>query len=222
MYSLRLALTSGFFSTRPGREPWERGWSCPLLWLGFTKAPCKRTQQCWISHVASVCTPTLLHVVGSCCTKFETGQTFIDVQTDATTPNMLGQQCWEFVRPFARQQWKENKIWEGYGSIKVLVFSFFIPAEPVIWLVFLWSLPKTKQSPLQILRVLVRPARPGKTLGNWNLSLPENVGVTQLTKPPEDSGYEEHIVTTSSFTDFVSFAAIFKNSHQTSIVYEYQ
>ena len=41
-------------------------------------------------------------VVGSCRTKFETGQTFIDVQTDATTPNMLGQQCWEFVRPFAR------------------------------------------------------------------------------------------------------------------------
>ena len=103
MYSLRLTLTPGFFSTRPGREPWERGWSCPLLWLGFTKAPCKkRTQQCWISHVGSVCTPTLLHVVGSCCTKFETGQTFIDVQTDATTRNMLGQQCWECVRPFAR------------------------------------------------------------------------------------------------------------------------
>ena len=165
MYSLRLALTSGFFSTRPGREPWERGWSCPLLWLGFTKAPCKRTQQCWISHVASVCTPTLLHVVGSCCTKFETGQTFIDVQTDATTPNMLGQQCWEFVRPFARQQWKENKIWEGYGSIKVLVFSFFIPAEPVIWLVFLWSLPKTKQSPLQILRVFGQASELRKDFG---------------------------------------------------------
>ena len=64
MYSLRLTLTPGFFSTRPGREPWERGWSCPLLWLGFTKAPCKkRTQQCWISHVASVCTSTVLHVV---------------------------------------------------------------------------------------------------------------------------------------------------------------
>ena len=46
MYSLRLALTIGFFFTRPGREPWERGWSYPLLWLGFTKAPCKkRTQQ---------------------------------------------------------------------------------------------------------------------------------------------------------------------------------
>ena len=60
------------------------------------------SQHCWISHVESVCTPTLLHVVGSCCTKFETGQTFIDVQTDATTPNMLGQQRWEFVRSFAR------------------------------------------------------------------------------------------------------------------------
>ena len=27
---------------------------------------------------------TLLHVVGSCCAKFETGQTFSHVQTDAT------------------------------------------------------------------------------------------------------------------------------------------
>ena len=33
---------------------------------------------------------TLLPVVGSCCTKFETGQTFSKVQTDATTPNIFG------------------------------------------------------------------------------------------------------------------------------------
>ena len=77
------------------------------------------SQNCWISHVASVCTPILLHVVGSCCTKFETGQKFIDVQTDATTANMLG--------VFEHQQWKENKIWEGYGSIKVFDFLFFHP-----------------------------------------------------------------------------------------------
>ena len=31
---------------------------------------------------------------GSCCAKFETGQTFSYVQTDATTPNIVG--------PFAR------------------------------------------------------------------------------------------------------------------------
>ena len=37
-------------------------------------------------HVESVCTPccTLLRVVGSCCAKFETGQTFSYVQTEAT------------------------------------------------------------------------------------------------------------------------------------------
>ena len=48
------------------------------------------------------CVRLHIHPVACCCTKFETGQTFIDVQTDATTPNMLDQQCWEFVRSFAR------------------------------------------------------------------------------------------------------------------------
>ena len=89
------------------------------------------SQHCWISHVASVCTPTLFYVVGSCCTKFETGQTFIDVQTDATTPNMLDQQCWEFVRPFARSlAWTSTVereqnlggIWQ-YESFRFFFFS---------------------------------------------------------------------------------------------------
>ena len=42
-------------------------------------------QHYWMLHVASVCTPCcmLLLVVGSCCAKFETGQTF-----EPTTPNM--------------------------------------------------------------------------------------------------------------------------------------
>ena len=32
-------------------------------------------QHCWMLHVASICTPCCMHVVGSCCAKFETGQT---------------------------------------------------------------------------------------------------------------------------------------------------
>ena len=28
---------------------------------------------------------------------------------------------------FDHQQWKENKIWEGYGSVKVFVFYSFSP-----------------------------------------------------------------------------------------------
>ena len=32
----------------------------------------------------------LLRVVGSCCAKFETGQTFSYLQTDVTTPNNVG------------------------------------------------------------------------------------------------------------------------------------
>ena len=53
-----------------------------VLW---SKAECKRTQHCWILHVASVCTPCcmLLDVVACCCAKFEIGQTF-----QTTTPDI--------------------------------------------------------------------------------------------------------------------------------------
>ena len=62
---------------------------------GQSKAPWKRTQHCWMLHGASVCTPCfmLLHVVGSCCRKFETGQTSSYMQTDATTPNYVASVC---------------------------------------------------------------------------------------------------------------------------------
>ena len=43
----------------------------------------------------------LLRVVGSCCAKFETGQTFRYVQTDATTPNNAACMLRLFVRPVA-------------------------------------------------------------------------------------------------------------------------
>ena len=51
---------------------------------------------------ASVCTPVACCLKG-CCAKFETGQAFSYVQRDAsTTPNMLGQQCLELLRPFSK------------------------------------------------------------------------------------------------------------------------
>ena len=42
----------------------------------------------------------LLQVFGSCCAKFETGQTlsYMHMQTDATTPNIVGQQRWDASR----------------------------------------------------------------------------------------------------------------------------
>ena len=44
---------------------------------------------------------TLLHVLGSRCSKFETGQNF-SVQTDATAPQNIGN-CWPaMLRPFSR------------------------------------------------------------------------------------------------------------------------
>ena len=36
-----------------------------------------------------ICLHTLLHVVGCCCTRFETGQTFSYMQTDTTIPNIV-------------------------------------------------------------------------------------------------------------------------------------
>ena len=42
----------------------------------------------------------LLRVVGGWCAKFETGQTFSYLQTDVTTPNIVGS-CWStMLRPF--------------------------------------------------------------------------------------------------------------------------
>ena len=50
------------------------------------------SEHCCMLHVLSVCLPCcmLLCVAGSCCAKFETGQMFSCVQTDATTPNIVG------------------------------------------------------------------------------------------------------------------------------------
>ena len=45
-----------------------------------------------------VCLHILLHVVGSCCTTFETSHTFSFVQMDATTPNIGRQCCVRFFR----------------------------------------------------------------------------------------------------------------------------
>ena len=53
---------------------------------------------CYISYVRLY---TMLHVVGSCCAKFETGQTFSSVQMDPITPKFGN--CWPTIlRPFAR------------------------------------------------------------------------------------------------------------------------
>ena len=67
------------FETGRTRLPMQVKFFLPLpLWL--LKSRCKRTQLC----------PMLLPVVPSCCAiKFESGQTFSYVQTDATTPNIV-------------------------------------------------------------------------------------------------------------------------------------
>ena len=55
----------------------------------------KNPEHFYTLHIVSFCLPCcmLLYVVRSCCAKFETGQTFSYVQTDATTPNNVAASC---------------------------------------------------------------------------------------------------------------------------------
>ena len=53
---------------------------------------------------------TLLHVVGSCCEKFETGQTFSYVQKDVGTPSDVASVCiLEQAQP-RRLRWRQQDI----------------------------------------------------------------------------------------------------------------
>ena len=49
-----------------------------------------------------ICLHILLHIVGSCCTMFETGQTFSYVQTDATTFNYVRSFWLTMLCPFVQ------------------------------------------------------------------------------------------------------------------------
>ena len=49
-----------------------------------------QTDATLLNITCCVCLHTLLRVVESCCAKFETGQTFSHVRTDATTPDIFG------------------------------------------------------------------------------------------------------------------------------------
>ena len=62
------------------------------------KAPCKRTQHCWILHV-TVCTPCCMYVV-ACC--WELLHPFAHQLPRRTQSCMNSQHCWELFRPFAR------------------------------------------------------------------------------------------------------------------------
>ena len=91
----------------------------------------KRTQHCWPTTpniVRCYMLRPFAHLVACCCAKFETGQTFSFVQTDATTPINVGS-CWPTMfRPFAwgfrhktvqtKEPWKRTKhFWPATPSI---------------------------------------------------------------------------------------------------------
>ena len=75
---LQKGLNSHFFKQEQNTNSGDRDILNFRILSPLPKAPCKRTQHCWMLHVASVCTPCcmFLDVVACCCAKFETGQTF--------------------------------------------------------------------------------------------------------------------------------------------------
>ena len=76
------------------------------------------SQYCCILHVASVYIPfcMVLCVVGSCCAKFETVQTFSCVQTDATTPTEADKLQYADQCSRVRQLLKSSKM-SYYASL---------------------------------------------------------------------------------------------------------
>ena len=79
----------------------------------------------------------LLDVVASCCEKFETGQTFRPVQTDATLLAYNSQHCWELLRPFAHSLTIKltNLSWlavslpyrlSSYGQYVIMLTTMFV------------------------------------------------------------------------------------------------
>ena len=91
-------------------------------------------------HVVSVCTPCcmLLRVFGSCCGKFETGQTFSCVQTDTTSayhlngkPGNSGENWNGTVHPV--EIFRKKVI-----PFEVLPFFPFSPKRPKFFVPFVW------------------------------------------------------------------------------------
>ena len=72
------------------------GWRC-------VSSPVQ-TEHCWMSHVASVCTPCcmLLDVVACCCAKFETGQTFQSTTLNISFVRWLPKRNATMLDPFAQ------------------------------------------------------------------------------------------------------------------------
>ena len=68
------------------------------------------------------------HPVACCCAKFETGQTFSPVQTNATLLASNSQNCWELLRSLAR------------NFLKVIQELYYSPYH---FLCMLYSVPIT-------------------------------------------------------------------------------
>ena len=84
-----------------------------------------------------------LPVVASCYAKFETGQTFSNVQTDSTTPNNVGS-CWsKMLRPFPRScnRAVTAKKWTKVKSV--------LQVQPIAFVTL--SLPSTLSAALSLM-----------------------------------------------------------------------
>ena len=71
----------------------QKLWGCPALASKSSLSMCNYLDATLLDDTCCVRLHTLLHVVGSCYTKFETGQTFSFMQSDATIPNNVASVC---------------------------------------------------------------------------------------------------------------------------------
>ena len=93
----------------------------PYIATGNTLSP-TQTDATQLDVTCCICLHTLLHVVGCCCTKFETGQTFSYMQKDTTTPNIVRSTMLGIVGSVCTQLCAFLDLLQFY--IPLLVFSF--------------------------------------------------------------------------------------------------
>ena len=91
--------------------------------VNIPKAPCKRTQRCWMLYVASFAHPVacrFLHsVVGSCFAKFETGQATCK-RSQQLPPMLRVVSCWQKLLPRKRSRKRAYDLVKTKNRIRVV------------------------------------------------------------------------------------------------------
>ena len=89
---------------------------------------------------------------------------------------------------------KRTKSGRDMAVLKFSFFLFFIPTEPVIWLVVLCSFRNTKLNNLvsRFFGLFAQASEARKDSGKLGFVITRKRGRRSADQKPEDSGYEEH------------------------------